>query len=326
MSNKKVFIYSIPRPTATGISDWTNDTTGKKLQKTKVGRCTDSLMAFYSPKVGGLANYISYTPYINPETGSPFLNEEGQPMMLQEHFEKKYGKPKGFFTNEAPLKGTVDPSLLTYFQRQSWTLSDGATVLDLNNMDDEMGYYVALANFMVANSEREWREHKWPRAQYYIALENESDQLKAKRNEIKSKAYASLHSTDLTDAIKRKVVSLLELASSKASLTTEQVNNLLYDFIDKSGFTSGSSIDKFNEVIKLLDTPHGREQFEARYLLKQAIDTRVIYEKQGTYTWVRPKGSLVIGERFTEAIDFILNPKKQAEIEELELEIKAKLI
>lgn len=326
MSNKKVFIYSIPRPTASGISDWTNDATGKKLQKTKVGKCTDSIMAFYSPKIGGLANYISYTPYINPETGTPFLNDEGKPMMLQEHLEQKWGKPKGYFTNAAPQKGVVDPNQLTYFQRQSWTVNDGATVLDLNNMDDEMGYYVMLASFLVANSEREWREHKWPRAQYYIALENESDQLKAKRNEIKSKAFASLHSTDLTDAIKRKVVSLLELASSKASLTTEQVNNLLYDFIDKSSFTSGSNIDKFNEVINLLNTPHGREQFEARYVLKQAIDTRVIYEKQGTYTWVRPKGSLVIGERFTEAIDFILNPKKQAEIEELELEIKAKLI
>lgn len=325
MSTKKVFIYSIPRPTASGISDWTNDVTGRKLQKVKVGKCTDTIMALYSPKVGGLANYISYTPYVDPETGTPFLNEEGKPMMLQEHLEKKWNKPKGYFTNAAPGREVVSPDNLTYFQKQSWTLNDGSTVLDLGNMDDEMGYYVALASYLVANSEREWREHKWPRAQYYIALENETDQLKAKRNEVKSKAFAALHLPDITDAYKRKTVSLLDLASSKASLTTEQVNNLLFDYIDKSGFTPGSNIDKFNEVINLVNTPHGREQFEARYILKQALDTRVIYEKQGSYTWVRPSGTLNIGDRYVDAVEFILNPKKQQEVEELQLEIKAKL-
>ena len=62
MSTKKVFIQSIPRETATKISDWTNDTSGKKLKKTKIGRCRDTLQALWSPRVGGLANYISYTP------------------------------------------------------------------------------------------------------------------------------------------------------------------------------------------------------------------------------------------------------------------------
>lgn len=87
--SKKVLIYSIPRPTATGISDWVNDISNRKLQKVKVGKCTDSIQALYSPKVGGLANYISYTPYMNPETGTPHLNERGEPIMLQEYFEKK---------------------------------------------------------------------------------------------------------------------------------------------------------------------------------------------------------------------------------------------
>jgi hypothetical protein len=87
--SKKVLIYSIPRPTATGISDWTNDVSGKRLQKVKIGRCTDSIQALYSPKIGGLANYISYTPHINPETGTPFSDEKGQPVMLQAYLEQK---------------------------------------------------------------------------------------------------------------------------------------------------------------------------------------------------------------------------------------------
>lgn len=87
-----------------------------------------------------------------------------------------------------------------------------------------------------------------------------------------------------------------------------------------------SNIDKFEEVTKLLKTKPGREELEARYLLKRAIDNRVIYEKQGTYTWIRPEGKIVIGDKFSEAIDFILNPKKQTFVEELESQVKAKEI
>lgn len=117
--SKKVFIYSIPRSTATGISDWTNDASGKRLQKIKIGRCTDSIQALYSPKVGGLANYISYTPYLNPETGTPFLDERGEAMMLQAYLEQKWNKPKGYFNNTPPGKYTAKDEDLTYFQRQA---------------------------------------------------------------------------------------------------------------------------------------------------------------------------------------------------------------
>lgn len=77
-------------------------------------------------------------------------------------------------------------------------------------------------------------------------------------------------------------------------------------------------------MVNLLNTPKGMDEFEAQWILRQAIDNRVLYEKQGTYTWVRPKGALVIGERLAEAIDFILNPKKAVEVDELKAEIKAK--
>lgn len=59
---KKVFIYSIPRETATKISDWVNDSSGRRLKKTKVGRCTDTIVALYDPKTGGLKNGLSNKP------------------------------------------------------------------------------------------------------------------------------------------------------------------------------------------------------------------------------------------------------------------------
>lgn len=324
-TSKKIFIRSVPRPSAYNISEWTNDTTGKKLEKTKVGQCQTKLAALYSPKIGGLANYISYTPHMNPETGTPFTNEKGEPIMLQEYLEKKWNKPSGYFTNRPYMKGdSLKSEDLTYFQKMSWAFNDGTTILDLVNMDEEMGYYVALASSKVANSEREWREHRWPKAEFYISLENETEELKHKKNSIRAKAFASLESNDLTTIIKRKIVSLLGLASSRSTLTAEQIDNVLYDFVEKSSFLAGSNIDRLNETLSLLKTPHGREQFEARYLLKQALDSRVIHEKQDIYTWPRAKGTLEIGANYAEAIDFMLNPKKITEVEELTAEINAK--
>lgn len=323
--NKLVFVYSIPRPTATGLSDWTNDNSGNKLQKVKFGKCTDSIMALYSPKVGGLANYISYTPYTDPETGLPAKDENGEVIMLQQHLEKKWNRPAGYYTNRPFMKGdSLNPEDMTYFQKMSWRLNDGCTIFDLGTENGELGYYVILASHLVANSEREWKEHKAPKAQYYIALENESEQLKYTKNQLKKRAMSALADVNLVETIKRKMVSVLDLASPKATLTTEQVENQLFDYIESSTFTPGSNIEKFLEVYGLLESAHGKDQFEARYLLKKALDSRVVYEKQGTYTWVRPQGNLIIGDRLSEAIDFLLNPKKTAEVEEMEEQIKAK--
>ncbi len=45
MSSKLVFIKSIPRQTATGVSEWVSDVSGKRLNKTKIGRAVDKLQA-----------------------------------------------------------------------------------------------------------------------------------------------------------------------------------------------------------------------------------------------------------------------------------------
>ena len=324
---RKVFIQSIPRESALGINKWVDPKSGISLNKTKMSRCTDKMVALPNLKVGGLANYISYNFHMNPETGTPYKDDKGNDITLQAYLEKKWFKPEGYYSNRAWMKGdSLDESKMTYFQKKYWQLVDGTTVLDLDSEDDEMFYYVCLGSQRIANSEREWRAHKWAKATHFIAQENEGDEIKYKRNEVKSKAFAALHDPNLTDITKRKIVSLLDISSTKAHLTTEQVANLLFDYIDKSTYLADSNINKFHNIVNLLNTPKGLDEFDAQWIIKQAIDNRIIYEKQGTYTWIRPKGSLVIGERLPEAIDFILNPKKSVEIDELKAEIKAKTV
>lgn len=321
---KKVFIMSIPRETATGVSNARGES-GAKINKSKIWKSNTKIQPLYSPNRGGLNNYISYTPWIDPATNLPAKNAEGKQIMLQEYLENKYGKPSGYYTNMAPRKDQK-PEDNTYFQSTYWILNDGTTVFDLDNEHDEVGYYVMLGSHLVANSEREYKEHKWPKAEFYIALENESDDLRYKRNQIKSKAFASLEDSTFSETFRRKFVVLLNLTSSRTVLTIEQVNNLLFDYIDKSSFTEGSNINKFNSIFSLLKTAPGRENLEARYLLQQALDNRIVYEKQGTYVWVRAKGNITLGERYEDAVEFLTNPKKSAELEEIQEEVKKKLI
>ena len=320
----KTFIYSIPRKSVVGLDRFTNETSGKSLQKTKMGGCKDTLMVLYSPKVGGLANYISYTPWI--EEGKQVTSTStGEQLMLQEKYEKKWNKPKGYFTNEPVRKNdSYSEKDLTYFQTKQWRMNDGCTVLDHDIMDEEMGYFMSLASTFVANSQKEWMEHKWPKALYYIALQDESDDLKYTRNEVRGKAIAALYDPNLTDSFKSKFVVILGIGSSRSTFTYAQVMNLLQEYIEHSQFIQGSNIDKFNELYRLLKSAKGKEEIEARYLLQQALDHKVVYEKNGTYVFSRSVGPLTLGERYSEAIEFLLSPKKSADVEEIISEIKKK--
>lgn len=322
----KIFIYSIQRPTATGLSEWKDETSGKPLGKTKLGKANDGVQALRKSSVGGLANYISYHPWIDPVTGLQVKDETGKPLTMQDQMERKWNKPPGFFTNKAWEKGdSFKEEDRTYFQKARWKMQDGCTVLDMDNMDDELGYYVMLDSKFVANSEKEWRSHKWPDARWYIALENESDELKYARNQVRSKAFAALHAPDFDDSTKRKFLTILNVANAKSVLTDQQVHNLLYEYIDKSSLAPGSNIDKFNQLFALLSTAAGKQQIYARFVLKQGLDTNVLYEKQNSYFFNRPTGQINIGDRYEDAVDFILSPKKEKEVEELQKMIKDRL-
>ncbi len=139
---------------------------------------------------------------------------------------------------------------------------------------------------------------------------------------IRNAALGTVADPEVPNDYKKKFVHILGLASSQTELTDAAVLNLLNSFIEASDYSPSSNINKYNALFNLTKTPHGREELEARHLLKRAVDGRVMYEKQGTYNWNRPEGAIRLGETYTEAIEFVLDPKKQSIIEELERELK----
>lgn len=318
-----VFVQSIPRPTATGVSDLVSPNSGQKSNKTKMGQCSDGIQALYSPKVGGLATGLT-DPWI--EDGVQKVDEvTKKPLLMQHKIERQYNLPDGYLSNKVWMNGdSLDEEKMTYFQRKSWRLGDGSTVFDTDTLDGLLGYYVMLASKYVANSEKEWRAHLWPDARWYIALENEEDELKASKAKVKATCLGFLTNPEFSLTHQQKFVHILGLASVTTSLTPDAIFNLLNDYISASTHLPGSNIEKFTELTTLLSTPLGREEFEARHLLKRALDTRVMFEKQGAYNWPRPDGQIRIGENYREAIEYLLDPKKQSMVEDLQAELKLK--
>jgi len=323
MSNKKlVFIYSIPRPSAQKLDEFTADSSGVKIKKNKNGEAKDSLAALKNTRTSKLSTGLD-EPWL--ENGAQ-KEENGRLLTLQDKYERQFNLDRGFLTDECSPgldKFYQTNHVPTYFQSKSWSLNDGATVLDLDVFDDCMFYHVCLASKLVANSEREWKEHKWPHARYYVAIENEQDEIKFKSNTNKIAAFAALSDSDMLPTVKRKIAAILELVNVKGNVTEEQVTNLLFQFIENNT-SNNNNIYRFLTLYKLLKTADGKIQFEARFTLKQALDMRIISINKGTYTWVRAKGSIELGNKPESALEFLMDTKKADLIQELQSEIKLK--
>lgn len=83
-----------------------------------------------------------------------------------------------------------------------------------------------------------------------------------------------------------------------------------------------SDIEVFSDYFLKLKDSEGRERLESEYLLNQLLDYNIVSEKYGTYKW-KAQG-LDIGYKKSEAIDFLLDPKKQGQVEDLEKELNIK--
>ncbi len=322
----KIFIVSIEkRNDNNGSINWTDPRTNKKLNKTKLTRDVGTIIcAAHSAKHGGYLTGL-YKPWL--ENGKQKM-ENGRYLTLQDYYEKKHNRPAGYYHNKMtdPMMNNIGKTEPSFFESKESTLTlwDGTSVLDLIQPEHEIIYEYLLEHPLIANSEKEYLDHKWPKALFYIKGVNETDEIKFSRTIQLTQAIAKLHDSDFTLPLKRQVIAILDIANTRTELTEEMIHNLLFEYINapKSGLVS--NIERFIELVNKIKDPKGKAELEARYFLKKLLDYRVVYEKQGSYTWIRPTGAVILGETYTEAIDFILNPKKASIIDELKTELNLK--
>jgi len=323
----KVFVSTVPRKTATKISEVVNGKTNVRLNQTKITRgCRDTFAILPSASRGGALNtglnkYVD-NPY-KDGTGLPagFEALKGADTVREQHLvEIKFNKPYGYFTDEPYNRNNFDKDKApTFYQTFKFSMNDGVTILDTENMNDYLAYRAMLVSKKFAPSRKDLEAGKYPDAMYYISLENETEDIKYRKVQRLNSATAKLADSDFDPETQKKMIKVLGIA--KGILTNQQAYNLLDSYI-KDATPGKDNITEFEKMYNLLTTADGREEFEARYLLQDLQDAWIVSEYQGTYTWGAKK--MVLGQRKDDAVKFLMNPEKQDEVKELKKQLVAK--
>lgn len=328
----KVYIYKIPKPSASKITEIINGKNQRRLNQTKVdGKIKEKHVAPISAKTGKLATGLDKevdNPYKGEAISSPefqFLATQDK-VRLQYLIEYKFNLKKDYLDNTRPdlnnKKHLENPS---FFQTFVFSTNDGLTVLDLNRLDDLLAYYVCLELKRFANSKAEYEAGKFPEADYYLAQQDEGDQEKYTKKQIKDKAKAEITLGKVADSdTQKKFVKLLLPTLGKGRLTDIQAYNSLSDAIDTNErYRDGEDfITKYNKLLRLLQDAPGKARFNCLVLLQEGVNTFTISDKAGTYTWLNK--DLTIGASKEKAIDWLLDPNKSDLVDELKEQIEAR--
>lgn len=326
MTNKKVFIKPVPGlESVFNIHEW-KAKSGKKLNKTKLSRYSvDTMSALYSRSLGhrktGL-HYLVPNPYAKftiEQLGEKYKHLIGrEEVTLQEKLEYEHRKDPGFYSPRMTREGEAP----TYFTDFKFKLRDGTNVLDLTIPEHEIAYYVLLDSKFVAKSLKEYHEYKKPHARYYIAQEDEDQEIQYRASKAKDMAIARLNSDDITEE------NLILIAKSLGWYSNQSFTTLYNKFstnIKAADLKEPlNALSEFTKIVKLLDTPTGREELNARATLFDLTSARIVTENKGTFVW-HAKG-LTIGYSKEEAIDFIMDPNKMDAVTSMKKELAAKLI
>lgn len=325
----KVFFYLCPRETATKVHTFTASN-GESLRKTKVGSSANIYRPLKSVSTGRLKTGLDElveNPYktfskdkITPGFESYIFEKEK--IKLQHLLEYKHGVPPNTYTNIVPddLVLKNEEKVPFFIKRTHFAkIGDSGLVLNLDKPEDELKYYWLKSSDKCAPSREKIKNgiHE-----YYIGMENEDEETKVKKMEMVDKAVYALMNPELTDEVKEKIAKKLDLVSRINS--PQKIYSALSSYIKDSHKEQSQRISSFMDIINKLDDVVFKEKLNAEVLLKDLVDYYIVTNKSNTYEW-RSKG-IKLGYNKADAIEFLIHPKKQGEVEELQKELKAKLI
>jgi len=224
--------------------------------------------------------------------------DEADKLVKQEKITKQMyleilaGVPKGTYTAEKSLNPNISRRLP----------NDRATVLESfyiilydkpNKFTDDsprgrLAQQLAKVSKRIADSKNDINPN---RHHFYISEENEAAIERAAKEDIINNAV-----TDLT-ILRRKNDEFMSyqiavvLGLVEGQVQPVIVKDKLNQFIKDKSKNQMDNIEKFNQLIKLLDTGgEGLKKFYVMYLVKQAVNSNVMSVSSGQYIWHSKKG------------------------------------
>lgn len=334
----KVFIKSLPRDTTQNVHEFSNRGSKglTKMDKTKVGmQAKDCFMASYNKRTGllqtGLNQYFD-NPFkaekdkdaalvLPNDFPQSFLTAEK--VKLQHILEAEHGVPFNTYVDTAPTSGFKTGEKITFFQKFRFKLNDGSTPLSMNKVEDELAYYIILANTkQFAPSYESWRKHQNPYATHYIFIEEEHQEREFSKKQLRNKAISYLEEFNTKSS--KDLISFCKcLKKNIGSITPQIAYTQLDDYINVVNNANETNAEKFINLVERFKTTDGKSEINALALLQDLMFYKVISGRQDVYTWLST--GQIIGNREAEAVAFLSNPTKKPEIDQLKAEMNQKM-
>lgn len=255
----------------------------------------------------------------------------------QQELEIRFNKPPGFLDTSSfgqPSAG-MHKQQRTYLQTFMYQLKDGATELNLDNLNDIILYEAALVDKMFGTSYLDAQSK--PDARFYIHHQDEDESAIATSKIKKSKMFANLTDLDenYPDGIFHVAV-VLGLVKGKQSKVSSYER--LYDFLDKvdkhtvNNTVLSTQEEKFSAFSRMYDeytstNADNRRKFMGRYHLQQMLNTMVVSNYQDKYIWEEKRGTNleVLGKNYNSALQFLLDPQNEEYYEEMKAKMETRL-
>jgi len=299
----KMFVYPVPRisPQGRGSYFFTKPDGTEVPAGRTFARNATKVYSFPVSKDGrkietGLDKKIE-NPFLNSEYASKHIRGEwidnkqvrnDEFITLQTYYEVMHNRPPGTYTSERSSFKNMDKELRTntFFEQYTMTLRDGTNVFQ-NDMDGQLAMLCAKASKSIASSKNEMNPSLHD---FYIGQEHEAAKEKQSRRQKQAKAVKTLEEIkeNYTGFTLYQIATVLKVVSGSVNETV--VNNKLDDYIWTDDKNLGSRIENFNNVVKGIKTVEGKERLYLRYVFQQALDTNIIYAKNGIYFWPAKKG------------------------------------
>lgn len=174
-------------------------------------------------------------------------------------------------------------------------LEDEDQVFDTNIPMDRIKIAVLKASKLVANSETERMEGKYPEAKYVIYDSADETEIKSSRIANKLEATGYIASTTPT---KRKWVATILFNEEFETQTDKFAKVQLMEFVE----ANSKNIDTFNNLIRKSD-----DRIESEYLVHLGVIRNVLKYRGGRYL----RGDEEIGYDYERAVDWMTSPKNQ---------------